>query len=303
MLISVISLLFLSAFSLNTHAEKQAEEPLIIRIAPKQSDEDVSHDYLVSLLHLAIKETEEDFGPAKVEFMPIQLGQDLVMPLLEIEGILDVVASAPTRQREIQFRAARFPLLMGLIGYRMLLIRPQDVEKFAAINKPSELKSLKACQGSAWPDADILEEQGYTVIRVEKFETMFDYLQSNRCDYFPRGITEGYGELEAYNNANPDKVLHAFDDILIHYTVPMFFFTSHQNFELSYRIETGLHKANEKGLVEKLMRSHSVTKSAYPLSKWKNSIVFEVANPKLLKTIPLDKPNFWQELPTKARVQ
>ncbi|GAD80781.1 hypothetical protein VEZ01S_42_00010 [Vibrio ezurae NBRC 102218] len=298
-LTSILMLSFPVNAKANAKATQATPEPVIIRMAPKQSDEDVSHSYLVSLLELAIKETEHDFGPAKLDFMPIQLGQNLVLPLLDIEGILDTVASAPTRQREIQFRAARFPLLMGLLGYRMMLIRPEDEAKFLAISRPEQLKVLKACQGSSWPDSAILEEQGYNVIRVEKFETMFDYLHSGRCDYFPRAITEGYGELDAYNSANPDKPLLAFDKVLLHYTVPLFFFTSHKNFLLAYRIETGLIRANEKGLVEQLMRSHPVTKSAYPLQKWQSSVVFEVANPHLLKTIPIEHKQYWQSLPTR----
>ncbi|MPW36099.1 hypothetical protein [Vibrio sp. B1Z05] len=307
LVLSVVALLSLFTLTLSFPAysdtalpsELSTQQPRIIRMAPKQSAEDVSHSYLVSLLEIAIKETEHDFGPAKLDFMPIQLGQNLVLPLLDIEGILDTVASAPTVKREVQFRAARFPLLMGLLGYRMMLIRPEDEAKFLAISRPEQLKTLKACQGSAWPDSKILEDQGYNVIRVDKFETMFDYLINGRCDYFPRAITEGYGELEAYNAANPDKPLLAFDKVLLHYTVPLFFFTSHKNFLLAYRIEMGLIRANEKGLVEQLMKTHPVTKSAYPLDKWQESIVFEVAIPDLLKTIPIEKKHYWQHLPAR----
>ncbi|WP_147271788.1 type 2 periplasmic-binding domain-containing protein [Corallincola holothuriorum] len=275
----------------------------IVRMTPKQSAEDASHSYLVALLALALDNTEPEYGPARVEFMPIALNQGLILHLLDIGGVLDVVASAPTAERETLFRAARVPLLMGLLGYRMMIIRPEDKEKFAAITEPEQLQALKACQGKYWPDTDILENQGYQVVRVEEFTQMFEYLQSGLCDYFPRAITEGYGELDAYNEAHPDTPLMAYDQTLLHYVVPFYFFTSHQNFELAARLELGLQRAIEQGALLELMKKHEVTKVAFPLHKWKDAVVFEVANPTLSKSIPLYEREYWLQLPVKQRKQ
>ncbi|GGA88418.1 hypothetical protein GCM10011369_33210 [Neiella marina] len=279
------------------------ENVTIVRMTPKQSDADASHSYLVQLLEIALAETESEFGPSEVEFMPISLNQGLILHLMDIGDILDVVASAPTNQREIQFRAARVPLLMGLLGYRMMLIKPQDQAKFAAIERPEELKQLRACQGTFWPDADILEQQGYRVVRADEFSALFELLLTDQCDYFPRAITEGYGELDAHNKANPERQVVAFDDILLHYVVPFYFFTSHRNYELAARLELGLQRGISDGTIRRLMEQHQVTRVAFPLEKWQQTVVFEVPNPSLPKSTPLYRSEYWLELPVKTRLQ
>ena len=131
--------------------------------------------------------------------MPVNLNQGVILHLLDMQGILDVVATSPTRDRETRFNAVRVPLQMGLLGYRMMLIRPEDEAEFNLIDSPQELKSRIACQGEHWPDSDIMETSGYQILRLDSLDAMFDALAQGRCDYFPRGITEGYAELAHYN--------------------------------------------------------------------------------------------------------
>ncbi|RJG47460.1 hypothetical protein [Motilimonas pumila] len=287
--------------ALNVHG---VEKPItIVRFTPPQAKEDVSHDYLFQALKLGLEKSVPEFGPFQVEFMPVSLGQAQVLQLLDIEGVLDVVASAPTTERETQFRPARVPLFMGLLGYRMMIIRPEDEAKFKAITRPKQLKALRACQGSSWPDADIMEADGYQVVRIDEFRDMYEYMRTGRCDYFPRAITEGYGELASHNREFPDDPLLAFDDILIHYTVPLYFFTSHRQFELSERIELGLTRAVKDGSLLALMQRHPVSKVVFPLSQWQNATIFEVDNPEQLKTLRLYRQYLWQRLPAKNIVR
>ncbi|GEA59248.1 hypothetical protein VCO01S_04410 [Vibrio comitans NBRC 102076] len=265
-------------------------------MTPKQSQEDVSHDYLVQLVSRSSEIAEAHFGPSKIEFMPIMLSQDRVLQLLGIGGVLDIVSSAPTAEREASFLSIKVPIFMGLLGYRMMIVSPEKLPEFEQISSEEQLKSLVACQGTAWPDADILEDSGYKVVRVDRFEQMFEKLHDGGCDYFPRGITEGYGELEYYNENNPDKPLAKFDSILIHYQVPLMFYTSHNNYELAAKIQYGMEKMVENGELEALLKNHPVTQSAFPLSKWEKSTIFSVPNKRLPKSVPTYKQELWLEL-------
>ncbi|WP_147094848.1 substrate-binding periplasmic protein [Vibrio superstes] len=265
-------------------------------MTPKQSEADVSHDYLVQLVSKSTKLAEPHFGPSKIEFMPIMLSQDRVLQLLGIGGVLDIVASAPTDERESSFLSVKVPIFMGLLGYRMMIIAPSKLGIFESITKEEELKNLIACQGTAWPDADILEDSGYRVLRVTKFEQMFEKLHSGECDYFPRAITEGYGELEYYNENNPDKPLAKFDSILIHYQVPLMFYTSHNNYELAAKIQYGMEQMVINGELEALLKTHPVTQSAFPLSKWDNAKIFSVPNKRLPKSVPTFNKAMWLSL-------
>lgn len=268
----------------------------VVRMIPKQSEADVSHSYYLQLLELALKATEKEYGATKIELMPTGYNQGIILSLLNYDGILDVVTSAPTPEREREFRSARVPLLRGLLGYRMMLIRPEDKDLFSKITTAEELKKYRACQATHWPDADLLEKAGYTVVRTPEFADLFWLLLDKKCDYFPRGIAEGYAELEKHNKDYADKKLAAFDDIIIHYPIPIFFYTSHSNFELAARLEKGLKFLITNGEFLKLMEQHPVTASLFPLNKWASKRYFKVPNHMLPKAIPVEEKYLWIDL-------
>lgn len=288
----LVKLLFVCLISFATTAESKD----VVRMIPKQSEADVSHSYYLQLLELALKATEEEYGSISIELMPTGYNQGIILSLLNYDGILDVVTSAPTPEREIDFRSAKVPLLRGLLGYRMMLIRPEDTETFANITSEDELKKYRACQATHWPDADLLEQAGYKVVRTPEFADLFFLLLDKKCDYFPRGIAEGYAELEKHNKDYADRKLAAFDDIIIHYPIPIFFYTSHKNFELAARLEKGLKLLIRNGQFLKLMESHPVTASLFPLSKWATKRYFYVPNHMLPKAIPIEEKSLWIDL-------
>lgn len=294
------------SFFIKTHAkdpavsvaERNKSTMSTIRMIPKQSEADASHSYLVSVLELALSETEQKYGKSKIELLPTSYNQKIILSLLDHHGILDVVTSAPTPEREEKFRSAQVPLMRGLLGYRMMIIRPEDKNKFSKISQESELKALKACQATHWPDADVLELAGYSVVRNDKFAQLFTMLLNKDCDYFPQGVAEGYSEVETHNASFPSQKLTAFDEIILYYPMPLLFYTSHKNFELSKRLERGLTKALQNGKFDKLMQQHPITRSLFPLTKWRNKTFFYIKNPLLPMSVPLENTSLWIQLDT-----
>lgn len=269
------------------------QDSVIVRMPPKQSDEDASHGYISAALSLALQETEYDYPPAQIEMLPITYNQRLMFSLLNHKGVLDIVASAPSPAREIAYRSVRVPLLKGLLGYRMSLIRAEDKEKFDAITDPEEFKKLIACQGAHWPDKDVFEHNGFPTASTDDFPDLFVMLNNKECDYFPRAITEGYAELHNYNQLNADKRLVAHDKFLFHYIQPFLFYTSHENYELAARLAKGLIKATHNGKLLKLMQEHPVTAHVFPLTKWDDKSIIRLENPLLVKALPLEFPEYW----------
>lgn len=287
----VLLSLFISAFAANSYGKDVSK----IRFPPMQSDDDVSHSYFVNLLNASLAVTEQQYGPAKVEVLPTQYDQRLILSLLNHEGILDVVASAPTAEREKSFRSSRVPLLMGLLSYRMLLIRKDKLAEFKSITEAAQLQQLRACSAEHWPDTDILLHNQYQVQTGAGFQQLFDMLVSGKCDYFPRGITEGYAELQAFDKHHPELAgqLVAFDDVLIHYPLAVMFYTSHHNFELAGRIEKGLWQLHQNGQLLSLLKSHPSTARAFPLTQWQGSKVFELTNPYMPNVVAVENDSLW----------
>ena len=120
-----------------------------------------------------------------------------------------------------------------------------------------------------------------------------------RCDYFPRAITEVYGELES--NTYPD--LMAYDRVLLSYTFPMYFFTSKDNEALARKLEERLLIFAESGDLQAFIRQHPVTKSAFPLARFSESLIFSLKNPDLPAATPLQNQALWMDLPSERHSQ
>jgi len=133
-------------------------------------------------------------------------------------------------------------------------------------------------------------------MRVLKFESMFTMVLNGRCDYFPRAITEGYSEIQAYAELSNSDELMVFDDIILKYKFPFYFFTSNENNTLASLLTIGLTKAVDDGSLLQLMENHPATKHLFPLSQWQNKQFFYLFNPLLSDNTPLDNRKLWLKL-------
>ena len=264
-----------------------------VRIRAPQGESDTAHDYYRRLLELALQRTQAVYGPGSVSVTTYNVTQTRSLRMVEEGKDLDLDWAGTNAEREQRLRAIRIPLNLGLLGYRMLSIRKDRIAEFDSIESLDALKRLKACQGSHWPDSDILESAGFDVLRTVKFETMYKMVRAGRCDYFPRSIIEGYGEVR---QQGPD-VLFAYDRILIAYKFPMYFFVSKSKPKLAGRIEKGLLKALADGSFLELMQSQSTTASAFPLARYSTSVIYRIDNPYLTAETPLEKKELWLEMP------
>jgi hypothetical protein len=174
-----------------------AEDAVVdVRIRAPQSESDVVHGYFWDLLALALKKTDAEYGAARVVVTSFNITQKRALASLDKGNHIDI-NWVGTNKGESQYLPIRVPLNMGLLGYRLLAIQKAREAEFDRIETVEELKMLSACQGTHWPDSDILERAEFNVARVVHFESMYKMLLAGRCDFFPRSFTEGYGEVES----------------------------------------------------------------------------------------------------------
>ena len=262
-------------------------------LLPKQTATNTTHDYQVKLIEMAMgKSQKTNFD---ISFTAEFASQGRGMLLLN-KGTINLIAAGPTKDRDALYHSIKVPLYLGLLGYRVLVIRKDRYQEFANIRSPEKLQKLVACQALHWPDSDILEANEYRVMRVLKFESMFTMVINGRCDYFPRAITEGYSEIQAYAELYNSDELMIFDDIILKYTFPFYFFTSTENKELANLLTAGLTKAVNDGSLLELMASNPVTKHLFPLSQWKSKQFFYLFNPLLPENTPLNNGELWLKL-------
>lgn len=269
-------------------AQPLRAEQVIRFYTPGMSEADSRGFYYFNLLKLALNKTKEADGPYRIELSELSVPQSEAVQLLSKDSPeIDVLWTMTSAEREDKLNAIRIPLLKGLLGYRMLLIKEQDHNKFADITLP-ELKRLTAIQGADWPDTTILLANGYTVKKSVFYLKMFEQLADGRVDYFPRGVTEIWSEVQAH----VEKKLIAEPNVMLYYRSPIYFFTSKSNTRLGDRIERGLKLAVADGSFDKFFTGFAAHRQA--VEQIKNAkAIHKLNNPSLSPLTPIEEKELW----------
>jgi hypothetical protein len=256
-----------------------------IYIQPPRSVEDSTHNYYLDLLNKVL--------PTDTRIITTQRSMAQKRSMQELNsGDLTLAWSGAISAREAVFLPIRVPLFAGLLGTRVPVIRKDALVQFEQVKTAEDLKALIACQGDQWPDSDILEDNGYKVERVNKFELMYRMLRAGRCDYFPRGITEVYTEVDHQE----DDLVMAYDRIILVYKFPMYFFVGKSNTELEQVLTEALYSYAASGELIEFMKNHETTRNVFPLSKYKDSLIFKLDNPSLPPLTPVNDDKLWLDL-------
>lgn len=250
---------------------------------------DIRYEYRIRLLELALEKTIKTHG--KFSLVPAfrNATQDRGLLLLERKEI-DVVFLPTTKEREQRFLPVRIPIMAGILGYRVFIVRKNDLEKFSGISSLEELnKRFRAGFGSQWADMKILQDNGIDAAGSSTYENLFAMLSACRFDYFPRGINEAWQEIDDKKTMFPDLAVE--NALAFYYPYPVYYFTHKSNTALASRIETGLKDAQEDGSFRQLfLRYHADTIRQAELSKRK---IFRLHNNTLPEGTPEPDTSWW----------
>jgi len=279
----MVILIFLS---MNTVS--MAEEMLIRHIRP-EGTLDKRNDYYIALLTLALEKTQVKYGGFHLEMNENSMLQARALLSVAKKQFIDVVWTMTSKEREAALLPVRIPLLKGLLGYRIFIIKKQDKSKFEQIQTLEDLSELVAGQGHDWPDVSILRANGLTVTVGASYDGLFRMLSAGRFDYFPRGMNESWSEVQAHK----EKGFIVEGDLLLKYPAPIYFFVHKGNTALAQRIEEGLLLAIEDGSFDSIFYEHPANKGIFKLTNIKNRKVFDLRNPSLPAETPLDDHKLW----------
>ena len=250
---------FLTSFTIAGYSQ------VINVIAPTQQQAG-SVDFFQHLLMRALEMSKDRFGEYQFAYHEYILSQERSLRMLQ-RGEIDVLHTMTNREREKQYLAVEYPLVRGLMGHRQLVIDKSQLAEFDNITA-AELSTKIACQGLHWPDSDVLEANNFSVARVLSFEAMYELTAKGRCDYFPRSILEVESELDEFKKRYPN--LTTAPNIMLVYSTAVYFFVEKSNFALANRLNDGLARLELSGEMDKVFKSHPLTKGIFPLTKWEN---------------------------------
>lgn len=283
---ALLSLLFV--FSLPLAAEEAARTELI-RYPERVTEWDTRNDYFLDVLRLALDKTRAEYGDYVLEPSPQAIPQSRAIRLLADNQDLDVLWSMTSRQREAQLLPVRIPLLKGLMGYRLFIIRAEDQTWFDNVRTLDQLRELRAGQGHDWPDTEILRANGFHVETSTEYEDLFRMLEAGRFDFFPRALNEPWSEVTASGSDH----LKVEEQLLLYYPTASYFFVNRHNAELAERLEKGLEAAIADGSFDELFFGHPVNAYALSHASLGKRRMIKLVNPLLPAETPLQRKNLW----------
>lgn len=178
------------------------------------------------------------------------------------------------------------PLLNGLLGYRKLVVRRSDLQKFEHINSVAELQRLVAGQGRDWEDVNIYRYNNFTVVDNADYFNLFAMLAAGRFDYIPLSVIEVDNIMVRFAKYSKDFVV--VPNLIIYYPFPVLYTISSRHPELVERLTQGLNSAQADNSFNQLFESFFG--DDLTTLKVQNLKVFILKSPKVPTSLGLDKP-------------
>lgn len=248
-------------------------------------------EYAVGALKVALKALGEG---DTVSIDEQQVTQTRVMEEVKL-GRLDIMWLASNEKAESEMLPIRFPLLKGLLGYRICIINPERQSKFASVRDFEDVKRLSMGQGYGWPDVDILRSNNLNVVTTSKYENLFYMVEGGRFDGFPRGVLEPWVEIANHR----DLGLKVDDRLLLIYTLPFYLFVDPSNQALAKKIHRGLDLALASGEFDRYLMNHPLVNGALAKANLKERLAFKLKNPTLPSATPLQREEYWFDVSTR----
>lgn len=258
-----------------------------IHIRGPQSEFDASFDYFEGLIKLAFKKQHIQ---VKLKYAPF-MTQQRALSELEHGTHLDLYWAGSDSVRQERLGFVNVPLVKGLLGFRVFITHKNNEMRLIQAKQLADIKPLTLCQGSHWPDTDILLAAKLEVLTNTVYENMFKQVNSKRCHAFPRGINEAQAEFDARKLIMPD--LRLVQQTILYYPFPMYFFTNKENTRLITIIKNGLELAIDDGSFDDYIENHPTTKHLFPVENWNNVNYIKLNNPFLPNNTNINNPRYW----------
>lgn len=241
-------------------------------------------NYFLELLTLALDKAGEEYVLHPVTLSNFRESRSVMSVA---KGVYDIHWMNTNKTRETVLRPVRVPLFKGLIGWRLLMIRSGDEDRFADMRDLEPLRNLKTVQGHDWPDSAILESNGLRVIRTPHWEGMFKMLYAGRVDYFPRSVVEVWKEQSVFSGLDLAVDQH----VALAYPSAYYFFVRRNNMRLAEAIERGLLAAIEDGSFDRVLMAHFG--ESLERARLNERTLIHLENPLMTPETPLDRPELW----------
>jgi len=244
----------------------------LVRYVHSKKHSDFKDKYFIDLLTLILETTKTEFGDYKLQPVAIEMAQERTSKMLEKNEYIDLTWRMTTKDLEQRLQAIYVPLLKGLVGYRIFIIRSENQSLFHNNMTLEKLKTLPVGQGYNWPDSKILKANDFNLVLGYRINLM-NMLQKKRFDYFPRALYEPWLEIEHNDELVVEK------NIALKYFAPMYFFVNKINKRLALRLNKGFTKLLNSGGFDQFFNRHELISGVLSKVDLGQRKIFELPNP------------------------
>ncbi|MFC3052786.1 hypothetical protein [Kordiimonas pumila] len=250
-------------------------------------------EYFPTLLEAALKEADGDHTLTTYRF-PEQIPQQRAFRSLKKEnGIINVLYTGHSIEREQSYAQVDIPLTRGLLGYRMMVLKDENLHLLKNISSLDDIiQNIDVGSGTYWPDTKILKAAGFKVFTGDH-PYLWPMLMYGRFTAFPRGLSEVSVELDMLKDDPLAERLVIEKNILLYYKFDHFFYLAKDDTVRAAIIEQGLKRLYENGKFMEIFMKAGFYKEAQKLVGDHPKHVFELANPLLSEKVQAIPDQYW----------
>ncbi|WP_020561195.1 hypothetical protein [Thiofilum flexile] len=242
---------------------------LQIRLS-QQPNIDIKTDIYFSLLELALQKSGH---PYEIKITPVSATTHFHR-IITHPDLVNIGWIGTSKEIEAQLLPVRIPLLRGMVGYRVFLIRKEDQPIWNEVKTLDNLAQFKALLGRGWSDVAIMRAKNLPVVEGI-YTNLVSMLMSSRGDYYPRSIFEINQQLDEtrYPTVGIEQSL------LLHYPLAIYFFVAPGQIVLRDALQNGLERAMADGSYNELLATHPMTQNIFKTLNLPQRHLIEIDNP------------------------
>jgi hypothetical protein len=223
----------------------------IVTLTAKRNDLEPLKTYNVRALALALDETRKEYGDYTLNVSKVVMTTARGIEEAKKNSFTNLLILTTFQNNLITegLDYVRFPVDLGVTGYRIAFVSPAAKNAVAKVKSLDDLRKFTIAQGNGWADVEILRYNGFKVVEVNTFESLYNMVAINRVDLVFRGINELESELKSNKNI---EGLDYDRSLAITYPLPRFYFSNSRNKRILQRITKGLLLAYNDGSLRKL---------------------------------------------------
>lgn len=263
----------------------------VVKFVQSTKYPDPKDRYFVDLLTLALDSTVAEYGEFELQPVSVEMAQERTSLMVDIGNMINLTWRMTTPELENKLEPIYVPLLKGIMGHRIFIIRKGEQSSFPSDLSLEQLKKIPVGQGYNWADGKILTHHGFEL--VEGYDIyLLKMLAKKRFDYFPRALHEPWTEIEANGEFVVEK------NLMLKYPSPIYYFVSKKSPRLANRLKKGMNNILVTGAFEEFFKNHPITSEVLKKVNLEQRTTFEFTNPLMTpetKTLISDR-RLWLEI-------